>query len=84
MCYGVGTKMQTSCEINVNMVKEFIKEDSFDASWDTFYVDYTHHHEVNGQSYISTIDHFLWNKYLCDKIVNSGDIPTCLILAIFI
>ena len=57
---------------HVNMVQEFIEENSFVASWDTFNVDYTHHHEVNGQSYISTIDHFLWNKDLCDKIVDSG------------
>ena len=76
--------MKTSSEINVNVVKEFIEENSFDAFWDTFNVDYTHHHEVNGQSSISTIEDFLWNKDLCDKIVNSGDIPTCLILAIFI
>ena len=53
-------------------VKEFIDEFSFDASWNLFNIDYTHHHEVNNQSYTSTIDHFLWNRELREKIIDCG------------
>ena len=57
---------------HVKIVKEFIDDFSFKASWDKYHVDFTHHHEVNGQSSTSTIDHFFWNAELDGNILDAG------------
>ena len=59
----------------MNMVNEFIDEFSFKASWEEFTVNFTHYHESNGVSFISTIDHFFCNRELNDKIIDCGVIP---------
>ena len=37
-----------------------------------FNIDFTHYHEVNGTSYVSTIDHFFWDSKLHNYIQDSG------------
>ena len=39
-------------------------------------VDYTHQQEQNGETYLSTIDHFVSNKLLFDTVVEAGVIHT--------
>ena len=51
---------------------DFLQEHHFHSSWNTFAVDYTHYHEVNGISYVSTIDHFFWDSKLADNVTDCG------------
>ena len=39
-------------------------------------VDYTHHQIYNGESFLSTIDHFVSNDALYNKVVEAGVIHT--------
>ena len=57
---------------HVNVVKQFIEEFSFQPSWQLFDVDFTNYHEVDGESFTSTIDHFFWDCHLTDKVLDSG------------
>ena len=57
---------------HVKTVIEFKEEFSFQSSWDQFVVDFTHYHEVNDESFTSTVDHFFWNDELGDKILDCG------------
>jgi hypothetical protein len=57
---------------HVNIVKQFVDEFSFQPSWQLFNIDFTNYHEVNGVTFISTIDHFFWNQQLSDKFLDSG------------
>ena len=37
-------------------------------AWDHFVVDYTHVHEINGNTYTSIIDHFFWNESVTSSV----------------
>lgn len=45
----------------VNIVREFVSELNLCKSWDNHPIDFTHVTELNGNTYTSTIDHFLYN-----------------------
>ena len=57
---------------HVNVVKQFIEEYSFQPSWNKFDIDFTNHHDVNGVTFTSTIDHFFWNQELSNTILDAG------------
>ena len=40
--------------------------------WEDFQVDFTHYNELNGVSFVSTIDHFFINDSFSSNIVDSG------------
>ena len=55
-----------------NRVQTFLEDFHFLRSWDRFEVDFTMCHDLNEQSYVSTLDHFFWNEDLDNKIVDAG------------
>ena len=56
----------------VKIVDEFICELDIRKSWDSYNVDFTHCHELNGMLHVSTIDHFIWNSTAVDSILDAG------------
>ena len=58
--------------IHVNYVKNFLEEKNFVKSWDRFHVDFTHTHEANGLTSVSTLDHFFWSMNCEDAILDAG------------
>ena len=66
-----------NCDFNrktkfVNIVRNFIDEKGLVKSWDKFGLDFTHTTEINGNTYISTLDHFFWNSNLGTHITDAG------------
>ena len=56
----------------VDEIENFVDESDLLKSWDNFEVDFTHAIENNGKTFISTIDHFFWNKNIANKVQDSG------------
>ena len=59
---------------HVQLTKSFIDELNLCKAWDSFAIDFTHYHEVNNFSYVSTIDHFFWDQHLASRIRDCGAI----------
>ena len=55
-----------------NRTNSYIDDNGLKKSWEKFQVDFTCHHEINGVSYVSTIDHFLWNEAMDDIVEEAG------------
>ena len=49
---------------HVNIVRNCIEENHLITAWDRFDIDFTHYSELNGRSFVSTIDHFFWFRTL--------------------
>ena len=56
----------------VKLVDEFVSNVDGSKSWDHFQVDFTHVTEREGSTYTSVIDHFLWDKGLCQHVEEAG------------
>lgn len=56
----------------VGRLKDFLSSNSMETAWETFQVDYTHEFEKEGISYISTLDHILWNQNLKSSVTRCG------------
>ena len=54
------------------LVNNAIEELQLIRSWDNFNVDFTHCYEVLGTTYVSVLDHFIWNESLSECIVPAG------------
>ena len=57
---------------HTNLVSSFIDENYLKKAWDRFEIDFTHCHEYNGNSSVSTIDHFCWNEEFDNCIAECG------------
>ena len=53
-------------------IENFIWEVDTCKSWDKYQIDFTHATEINGDTRISTIDHFFWNSALNDTVIDAG------------
>ena len=72
----------TTCDINANWLRtnsghvravhQFVSELMLVKSWDLFDVDFTHSHEIENTTHVSTIDHFFWNQGLTPFIEQCG------------
>ena len=47
---------------HTEIVKRFIDECQLRSTWEDFNIDFSHYQEINGVSYVSTIDHFFINE----------------------
>ena len=56
----------------VLIIENFIWELDICKSWDKYQIDNTHATEINGDTRISTIDHFFWNSALNDSVTDAG------------
>ena len=54
----------------VRRMETFLEELLLKSCWSKFDVDFTHEHIINGRSYTSTLDHFLYNQKLSNAITN--------------
>ena len=61
---------------HTNQIHNFIEENHLIKSWDNFEVDFTRCQEIQGQTSISTIDHFFWNEGLENKVIDAGVVHT--------
>ena len=52
-------------------MKRFIDECQLRSTWEDFNIDFSHYQEINGVSYVSTIDHFFINESF-NFLVDSG------------
>ena len=60
---------------NTNHTREIlgcVEEMNLTKSWDSFGIDFTCCHELNGVSHVSTLDHFFWSKALHGLVVDAG------------
>ena len=57
---------------HVRAVKQFLERLSFHSAWERFQIDFTHVHDMNDHSYVSTVDHFFWPDTLNDAVVEAG------------
>ena len=53
-------------------IESFIEENNFRRSWSQFPIDFTHVQDINGKSYTSTLDHFLWSENVAEKVTDAG------------
>ena len=53
-------------------IQDFIDETSLQKSWDKYDVDYTHAYDIDGKTFTSTLDHFLWSENLTNSIRDAG------------
>ena len=53
-------------------VESFIDDNNFKTSWANFPIDFTHVQELNGKSYTSIIDHFMWSENLDETVTDAG------------
>ena len=57
---------------HVKTIRRFKEELNLDHSWENFEADFSHVHELNGVTYVSLIDHFMWNVSLGELVSDSG------------
>ena len=57
---------------HVRTVNNFIKDLGLIGSWDKFAADFSHISEYNGRTFVSLIDHFLWNSTATDFVSDCG------------
>ena len=57
---------------HVSVVSSFLQEFSLLLSWDNFSIDFTHEYELNGNSFVSTVDHFFWNNDFHESVLDCG------------
>ena len=53
-------------------VKDALEELSLELAWDKFSVDFTATHEMLGQTFISTLDHFAWSEQVGGSVTDGG------------
>ena len=53
-------------------IESFIEENNFKRAWSQFPIDFTHVQDINGKSYTSTLDHFLWSENIAEKVTDAG------------
>ena len=56
----------------VDRLNTFLSDNSFQAAWKEFEVDYTHEFEKDDVTYASTLDHVIWNAELRKKVSDAG------------
>ena len=56
----------------VKVIDNFIAEMNLCKSWERYSIDFTHVSELNGTTYTSTLDHFLWNQTANSSITDAG------------
>ena len=75
---GIPTKYRMPCQIVIFYSKVLKKKIltmerfSFHSAWERFQIDFTHVHEMNEHSYVSTVDHFFWPDTLDDAVIEAG------------
>ena len=57
---------------HVQATCQFIENLNLYCAWQKFEIDFTHVHEINDMSYVSTIDHLFWSDNICDLVVDAG------------
>ena len=58
---------------HVRYVTNFLSQrQNLQSSWEKFGIDFTHFHEANGISSVSTIDHFFWSENLEPSVMDAG------------
>ena len=57
---------------HVRAVQQFLDRLGLLRAWDRFEIDFTHTHENNDQTYVSTVDHFFWPDTLSDVVLEAG------------
>ena len=57
---------------HTNAVQDALHELGLQPSWDRYDVDYTAVHEMLGQTFTSTLDHFAWSTNLDSSVVDAG------------
>ena len=57
---------------HVRSVQQFIERLSLCSAWDRFRIDFTHFHEANNHTSVSTIDHFFWPDNLDSFVLEAG------------
>ena len=53
-------------------MRRFKEELNLDNSWENFEADFSHVHELNGVTYVSLLDHFMWNMSLGELVSDCG------------
>ena len=57
---------------HVKTIRRFKEELNLGHSWENFGADFSHVHELNGMTYVSLIDHLMWNMSLGELVSDSG------------
>ena len=53
-------------------MQDALHELGLQSAWDRFDIDYTAVHEMLGQTFTSTLDHFAWSELLDSSVVDAG------------
>ena len=53
-------------------VKDALEDLGLLEAWDQFTTDFTCTHEMLGQTFTSTLDHFFWNPVFCTSVIDAG------------
>ena len=56
----------------VDRLKSFIEEGCYKLAWNQFTVDFMHEFELEGTTFTSTLDHFIWNENFSEEILDAG------------
>ena len=57
---------------HVNLIENFLNENSFIRSWNKFSVDFTRSQENENASFFSTLDHFFWDEEFNESVIDAG------------
>jgi hypothetical protein len=57
---------------HTNAVQDALTELGLHSAWNKFEIDYTAVHEMLGQTFTSTLDHFAWSESLESSVVDAG------------
>ena len=53
-------------------MKSYFDQNCYELAWDKFGVGYTHEFELEGITFTSTLDHFIWNENFSRDILDAG------------
>ena len=53
-------------------VQDSLEDLGLHQAWDQYVVDFTCCHDMLGQTFTSTLDHFFWNHVFCTSIIDAG------------
>ena len=57
---------------HVNMIENYLNENSFVRSWEHYEVDFTRSQETENGFSFSTLDHFFWNEEFTENVIDAG------------
>ena len=57
---------------HVDITKSFIDERNLNFAWNYYDIDFTHYHEMNNTSYVSVIDHIIWDSNFKELVSDCG------------